>query len=696
MPTKQRLAAMKLDLRIVENFRIIKNVSWLLVLTGVFYSVSYFAMPATPGNAPSVHPMGWWGWFDQSQYLASAEAMTRGDFTPGHHYYPPLYPALGALFLPWSSGHPYFLINAACLLWMCFVFLRFSARYFARWVSVVILASSVFASPRLFENFLVPWSSTLSGALLATGILGLIGLGELRDGSRSSMAPSHAFWVGLSLGLVVPTRPADAVIGGIIGGGLLVGYLEALSRSPASLPPPGRVIGLFFLGGAIGPLSLLAFNQAVFDSPVGGYLQVAAANGFHAADLPEKLFSLWLDGQALYAEANSGLIDHYPWLLVSIAGILWVLWRGDILLRTAALAVGGLFLLYSPYGDLLPTGMWRFLNIHYFKWTFPYLAMFAWFLVRDILRAPVVGGSRTVPAALMVFTIGLLCTIELVTYVEPVKFTFQAGQRRIVIDLPEGDVDLVDIKGISGGFTDIYFGTHQVRVDGQELQRIRDFRLLPRGSEVRVLFIRPIHGRTLEFEPDSRLAFHGNGLAGHVGTYKFSLGLPRPFRRSGPPGIIAHYQLGDLVDFSQGGTGWLYALDGWSIPETWGRWSVDREARLQLHLSPHSEKTLFLEVSMGALVGRDHPCQRVVVSLNDQSLGEKTLCIDSGGNLPSTFNFPIPQASVPASGLVDVRISTPDAISPSRLGIGSDGRILGVGVKDFRISASPGVVAPVQ
>ncbi len=38
--------------------------------------------------------------------------------------------------------------------------------------------------------------------------------------------------------------------------------------------------------------------------------------------------------------------------------------------------------LAAAYVDLLPTGMWRFNNIHYFKWLMPAFVLFAWLALR--------------------------------------------------------------------------------------------------------------------------------------------------------------------------------------------------------------------------------------------------------------------------------------------------------------------------
>ncbi|HZV08262.1 MAG TPA: hypothetical protein VFF94_00835, partial [Novosphingobium sp.] len=50
-----------------------------------------------------------------------------------------------------------------------------------------------------------------------------------------------------------------------------------------------------------------------------------------------------------------------------------------------ALAYSAVMLAYI---DLLPAGLWRFNNIHYFKWIFLLLALFCWTFLRDLKHHP--------------------------------------------------------------------------------------------------------------------------------------------------------------------------------------------------------------------------------------------------------------------------------------------------------------------
>ena len=503
-------------------------VSLLITLA---YIIVYFAISATPGNSPHTHPLGWWGWFDQGKYLLSANAFAQGDLTPDKHFYPPLYPAIGSIFLRWSSGHFFFFINLLALIYFAYAFIRFSDRYIPRWSSILLFLFTTIFNYTIFENYVIPWTSTLSVALFSSGILGLVWLYEVRDGVRPQLSKLQVFFVSTCLGLMVPTRPADATVGIIVGLGLLIGYWRIWRNAVKKVPH----IGYFFLvaiaGAMIGPLLFLSFNIVVFDSLSGGYIKITSANGFFLADLAEKFVSIWLDGFTLYGEPDAGLVERYPWLYVSLAGLIWVLISGDGLLKLVALFIVMLFVIYLPYSDLLPNGLWRYLNIHYFKWTFPFLALFAVLLVKQVIVAWRERKGIILPTVILIGIPVLLLSLHFTIDLTPVSaHTTTNHSENIVFELPDKQVDLIDIKGLSGGFTDVYFGAHRLLVDGRELKSVRDYRLLPMPWGVRLLFIRPVIGHSMEFFPDRKLTQQAGPLSAQLGAYRFAFCTLKPVR----------------------------------------------------------------------------------------------------------------------------------------------------------------------
>uniref|UniRef100_UPI0040474DA0 DUF7024 domain-containing protein n=1 Tax=Orrella sp. TaxID=1921583 RepID=UPI0040474DA0 len=672
----------------IKKTKYLLDIRIILSLIAAFYFVIYFHIPSTPGNSPGAHPLGWWGWFDQGKYILSADAFSKFDFSPDKHFYPPLYSLLGAIFLHWSSGHLFILINFVSLIWFAYVFIRFSDLYTHRFVSIALLFSTSIFNYTIFENYVIPWTSTLAVALLASGILGLVWLIELKRGDRNKISRLQIFFIATCLGLLVPTRPADAVIGCVLGISLLIGYWRIHKKSINCVPRPLSFLMLFTSGSIIGPSIFLVLNTLVYGSPFGSYIQVASSNGFFPADIAEKFVSIWLDGFALYGEPNAGLAERYPWLLISLAGLLWVLIRGDGALRSVAVSIILLFILYLPYGDLLPNGLWRFLNIHYFKWTFPFLALFAVILIKQMWFAWRQRSGRFLTTNILFGIPLLLLSLHFVFDVVPVSTSTTQNPTEISFDLPNKKIDFVDFKGLSGGFTDVYLGSHRLLLDGKELVLVRDYRLLPMSWGVRLLFIRPIIGRSMEFLPDQRLIRQTGPLGSQIGNYKLSLGTLKPFRKVDQQQIVTDYFLGEIIDFSSQGSSNLYATHGWSGAEAWGRWSINGEAAIQMRLANPSNHDLKLTLVMGGFVSESQPCQEVSIIFNKKKISQYPLCLRMGGEKLSSHKFVLPRKLLHADGRIDISLVTPNSISPKKLGISSDDRVIGVGIKSLVIEAS--------
>src|SRR5690349_18806700 len=91
------------------------------------YAAYYFADAAAPGNWTD-YPLGWWGWWDQSQYLASTRNLLNGNLTPEGHWYPLGYSILAAPFVAVWPMHGFFFLDLGCLLVTYAGFLAFMQR----------------------------------------------------------------------------------------------------------------------------------------------------------------------------------------------------------------------------------------------------------------------------------------------------------------------------------------------------------------------------------------------------------------------------------------------------------------------------------------------------------------------------------------------------------------------------------------
>jgi len=128
--------------------------------------------------------------------------------------------------------------------------------------------------------------------------------------------------------------------------------------------------------------------------------------------------------------------------------------------------------LYISYLDLLPTGLWRYNNVHYWKWAVPGYALLAWLLVRDLARWPL-------PRASWPATAGL----AIVVLLAPVRVAPRPA-------MPGEAAKMLEFHGPSPGFSDSYFGDFTVVDAAGHLRDIADVRAFPVPGGMRVIALR--------------------------------------------------------------------------------------------------------------------------------------------------------------------------------------------------------------
>lgn len=124
----------------------------------------------------------------------------------------------------------------------------------------------------------------------------------------------------------------------------------------------------------------------------------------------------------------------------------------------------------------------------------------------------------------------------------------------------------------------------------------------------------------------------------------------------------------------------VYLLTGWSQPEPGWRWTEGTSAALEFSV-PKIGRDLALRARLSALTRpADVPKQRAIV----YATGEKFAEWEVGG--VADFKAVIPAAVAETADALRIELQTPDAVSPSALGIGDDPRVLGVCVYELQIT----------
>ena len=336
------------------------------VLTLIYLCV-FFSIPEMPGQNRA-SPVGWWSWYDQWKTLDSALALARGDWAVDWHWYPVGYAALSVPFT-WMGfvAHPFVLVNLACLLLSFWWFVVFAGTVgVRRSVAVAVFIGGAAWDQQMFGEWAIPWNTAPAAAAL-WGVIALCGL--WLAGRPWPVA------LGAAAAVMPLFRPTETVVVGVCVAWLLAAELRA-GRLGA------RQVARLLLGGAsvLGPA--LALHVMIYGWQPSPYMLMSSKTGFSFSDFGWKAYVVLADPYAWFLDGE-GFLRRFTWAALGFAGLVPALVRGRGAGVLAAAVLAHL-VLYVSYVDLLPIGLWRFNNIHYWQWAVPGYALLAWLLLRDL------------------------------------------------------------------------------------------------------------------------------------------------------------------------------------------------------------------------------------------------------------------------------------------------------------------------
>jgi hypothetical protein len=182
-----------------------------------------------------------------------------------------------------------------------------------------------------------------------------------------------------------------------------------------------------------------------------------------------------------------GIFRRYPWIFFSITGMLIYSAKNTKYL-IVVLCILFHVLFYVSYTDFIPTGIWRYFNIHYFKWIFPLLGMFAWASIRDLVLTRNYRLHGILALGLLI-----VLSIRLSPYTIAATSAVIAEENRFDVGFQTPvTIRALDFPKASGSFNELLFNMHEVSADGKALVPISDFRALPMPFGVRLIFNRPL------------------------------------------------------------------------------------------------------------------------------------------------------------------------------------------------------------
>lgn len=422
------------------------------------YLWSYFSAQGLPGNLSG--SIGWWNWFDQGKTLESARAFGSWDLSATRHWYPPGYSLLGAPFIGAGlRAHPFVLVDLACLLAAFGAFLGFASTCgLPRPAAAVLFTGAVLWPPQMAE-WAIPWNSTPAAALM-WGVLAACG--QWLAGQRRPVL------LGALAAAMPAFRPTDT-------GPVAVCLLWVLVADWRAGTLRARSLAMLLLGVVLAAVPQLVLHVLIHGPHPSGYMVQSRAIGFTPYDFPWKAYVLLADPTPWFTD-GAGMLQRLPWMALGLAGIIPALLRGRATgLLAAALCAHGA--VYLSYLDLLPTGLWRYNNIHYWKWTGPGYALLAWLLVLDLVR-----WRRALPsyaAAGSLLVAGALASLRIAP--RPAA--------------PDEPAKMLVYHGPAPGFDQTYWGALILHDAGGTLANVSDMRAFPVPGGMRVIALsRPFAG----------------------------------------------------------------------------------------------------------------------------------------------------------------------------------------------------------
>jgi len=349
------------------------------VLLAIAYTAGYFSDPALPGNDPA-QPLGWWVWWDQSQYIASARAMARHDWAPVHHWYPLGYAMLAVPFVRLMPAHPFFFVDLASLLACYGGFLMVARRVgIGTLWAVLAFVLAVAADKAFLLTWFEPWNTSPTAALLWLLLAAI---------AAHVAAPAVSYprlgAIGLLAASIPLVRPVEALTAALCLAAVLLH--DGLARRIG-----WRGLLALAAGAALVALPYAVVYLHIYGLRQTDYMRASRQLGFVPGDIGFKAYVLLVDPRAWFG-TGQGLLQHAPWMVLGLAGIVpalraaapparWVLG----LLALVLLAQAALYICYI---DLLPPGLWYYRNVHYFKPLVPGMALLALLWLRQLLYGP--------------------------------------------------------------------------------------------------------------------------------------------------------------------------------------------------------------------------------------------------------------------------------------------------------------------
>jgi hypothetical protein len=458
----------------------------------------------------------WQGWHDQGLYLRAAQAWAALNLDPAAHHYPPGYALAAAPFVRIMPADPFLAPDLICSAASLILFVRICRRLAPDWFWCDVAAAGCFVAlgglgHTAASMWAVPWTTTLAAPLLFTMLLMALRYGEL--GMHRDVA-----LMGAAAGVGAMVRPSDAGLVLLVCTAFCLWRLVAAQQDARTML---RAAASLCAGLAAGLAPAIVAHVTVHGFSAGHYIGQSAALGFDWRLIPLRWVTLAIGPRPLFP-TGTGMAAVFPWLLPGVAGMVLAGLPGHTATpanRFIAVTLCVYWLLYLSYRDLHSYGLWRYNNVHYFKWTLPFLAFWALLLTRAMARR----ADRPAAVAAVALSTLLFCwRPEFVPLAHG-----EAATEGVRAPVPGGlpTIDSAFLLAADGDWTRLFLGHAHLLVDSSVFVNTADFKVFPVAGGVMLMPLRdlPPGDATIVFPPGTRLP---NPAAWTAGRVRVVFGVP--------------------------------------------------------------------------------------------------------------------------------------------------------------------------
>lgn len=246
-----------------------RHLPWLVIAT--LYAVAY-------AKLVTMHGVVWSGWADQGRYLVSATAFAHLRLDPAEHWYPLLYPLLGAPFVWLWPTVPFLLVDCACFIGAYLGFAAVARRFgVGPWLATLLFAASTILYPEIGRRWLEPWTTTPSAALIWLVIAGTLAIFDGPVRRRTAVGTA------LCMAAIPLVRPGDLLMVAVLGA--MAGWRLLARRELGRIALIATIVLACWT-------AYLALHLAIYGPHLSDYDRLSAAYGENFAWLGWKAYVL--------------------------------------------------------------------------------------------------------------------------------------------------------------------------------------------------------------------------------------------------------------------------------------------------------------------------------------------------------------------------------------------------------------------